>query len=97
MSTNVTSLTAYRTLKEYKLLFRGYEAKMRAADKHHLLVELENYRIESRRYPSHLLTIVKGQILLQQLDKVVVTPELKHFVVQELARLRVELSRRLRG
>ena len=95
MSENVISLKAARTLKECQKLFEGYRGRVHKMDKTDLLVELERYRTESDRYPHHLLTIVKGEILLHAVKSRSLTTELKEFASKEERRLKVELYKRL--
>jgi hypothetical protein len=81
MSENIISLKAYRTLKECQKLFQGYRSRLTKMDKTDLLLELERYRKEAANYPHHLLTVVKGEILMNALN--------------EERRLKVEVYRRL--
>lgn len=92
----VVSLRAFRTLKECQRLFHGYESKLEALDKADLLCELDRYRTEASRYPSHLLTIVKGEILMQVVKRKSLTDELRSFAELEENRIRTEVARRLR-
>jgi hypothetical protein len=95
MSENVVSLKAYRTLKECQKLFQGYRARLVKMDKADLLVELERYRKEAANYPHHLLTVVKGEILMNCLKSRSLTDDLKTFALSEERRLKVEVYRRL--
>ena len=91
----IVSLRAYRTIRECQKLFRGYETKLETMEKAELLTELDRYRVEAGRYPSHLLTIVKGEILMQVIKKRSLTMELKSFADTEERRLKTEVTRRL--
>lgn len=93
---SVVSLRAFRTLRECQRLFHGYETKLENMEKSDLLCELDRYRVEAGRYPSHLLTIVKGEILMQVLRKKSLSSELRGFAEQEQLRLNLEVSRRLK-
>ncbi len=95
MAENVVSLKAIRTLKECQKLFEGYRLRIHKMEKTDLLVELDRYRTESSRYPHHLLTIVKGEILLQAVKDRSLTKELKDFALAEEKRLKIELYKRL--
>jgi hypothetical protein len=95
MSENVVSLKAYRTLKECQRLFTGYKARLGKMEKSDLLTELERYRKEAANYPHHLLTVVKGEILMTALKERSLTEELKLFATSEEKRLKVEVYRRL--
>lgn len=92
---NIVSLRAYRTLRECQKLFQGYETKLETMEKADLLTELDRYRVEADRYPSHLLTIVKGEILMQVIKRRSLTNELKSFADLEERRLKQEVTRRL--
>lgn len=92
---NTVSLRAYRTLKECRVLFNGYDQRLSNMEKGELLSELERYRTESNRYPNHLLTIVKGEILMKELKKRATTAELKAYIQEEEVRLYIEINRRL--
>lgn len=95
MSENVVSLKAYRTLKECQRLFQGYRGRLAKMEKADLLQELDRYRKEAASYPHHLLTVVKGEILMGALKDRSLTEELKSFAVSEERRLKVEVYRRL--
>ncbi len=95
MSENIVSLKAYRTLKECQRLFHGYRDRLTKMDKTDLLLELERYRKEATNYPHHLLTVVKGEILMHALKTRSLTDELKNFALTEERRLKVEVYRRL--
>ena len=64
-------------------------------EKAELLGELDRYRMEANRYPSHLLTIVKGEILMQVVKRRSLTSELQSFAYGEELRLKREVKRRL--
>lgn len=91
----VVSLRAFRTLKECQRLFSGYESKLESLDKADLLNELDRYKVEASRYPRHLLTIVKGEILMQVVKRKSFANELKEFADFEAKRIRLEVARRL--
>jgi hypothetical protein len=95
MSQNIVSLKAYRTLKECQRLFQGYRTRLGKMEKSDLLLELERYRKEAANYPHHLLTVVKGEILMKALKERSLTQELKAFAQSEERRLKVEMYRRL--
>ena len=95
MSENIVSLKAYRTLKECQKLFQGYRTRLTKMDKTDLLLELERYRKEASNYPHHLLTVVKGEILMNALKTRSLTEDLKNFALNEERRLKVEVYRRL--
>lgn len=95
MSENIISLKAYRTLKECQKLFQGYRARITKMEKTDLLLELERYRKEAANYPHHLLTVVKGEILMAALKEKSLTDELKTFAASEERRLKIEVYRRL--
>jgi hypothetical protein len=95
MTQNIVSLKAYRTLKECQRLFQGYRGRLGKMDKVDLLQELERYRKEAANYPHHLLTVVKGEILMEALKDRCLTQELKAFAVSEERRLKVEVYKRL--
>ena len=95
MSENVVSLKAYRTLKECQRLFHGYRDRLGKMEKTDLLMELERYRKEAANYPHHLLTVVKGEILMTALKTRSLTQELKSFAQAEEHRLKVEVYKRL--
>lgn len=94
---NVISLRHFRTLRECQKLFTGYETKLQDMPKEELLQEFERYRVESSRYPTHLLTIVKGQILMKMMKRRPITSELRHFVESESDRLEQIASARVTG
>ncbi len=91
----VISLRAFRTLKECQRLFKGYESKLKSMEKADLLLELDRYRVEANRYPSHLLTIVKGEILMGVLKDRSITHDLRTYAANEGERLKGEVKRRL--
>lgn len=91
----VVSLRAFRTLRECQKLFKGYESKLKLMEKSDLLSELDRYRVEANRYPSHLLTIVKGEILMTVLKDRSITHDLRNYASTERERLRSEVERRL--
>ncbi len=95
MTENIVSLKAYRTLKECQRLFQGYRQRLEKLEKPDLLTELERYRKEAANYPHHLLTVVKGEILMTILKEKSLTADLKAFAVKEEHRLKVEVYRRL--
>lgn len=93
--TNTVSLRAYKTLKECQRLFHGYKDRLETMDKADLLMEVERYKQEASRYPHHLLTVVKGEILMGILRDRSLTEELRAYAVNEERRLKVEMYRRL--
>ena len=95
MSENIISLKAYRTLKECQRLFEGYRDRLGKMEKTDLLLELERYKKEASNYPHHLLTVVKGEILMTALKNRSLTQELKSFALAEERRLKVEVYKRL--
>lgn len=95
MSENIVSLKAYRTLKECQRLFHGYRDRLGKMEKADLLQELERYRKEATNYPHHLLTVVKGEILMNALKERSLTSELKAFALSEERRLKIEVYKRL--
>lgn len=92
---NVVSLRTFRTLKECQKLFIGYEDKLKGMSKDELMGELERYRVESARYPEHLLTIVKGQIILRMVRRRPISLELRHFVDSESDRLEATVAKKV--
>lgn len=92
---NTISLRAYKTLKECQKLFHGYRDRLGGLDKTDLLVELERYKQESARYPHHLLTVVKGEILMGVLREKSLTEEMRTYALSEERRLRIEMQKRL--
>ena len=60
-----------------------------------MLLELERYRSEACKYPHHLLTVVKGEILMKAIRARSLTNELRMFANSEERRLKVELYKRL--
>ena len=64
---NVVSLRAVRTEKECMKLFAGYKARILLMSKEEIAVEIARFQKEMQNYPNHLLTLVKGRILLQAL------------------------------
>lgn len=96
MSTeNVISMQAFRTLKECQRLFTSYKGRLEKMEKTELLLELEKYRQEAGRYPNHLLTIVKGEIIMRAVRDASLTEEMRIFAKTEEHRLKVEMYRRL--
>ncbi len=95
MSENVVSLKAFKTLKECQQLFNGYRKRLVEMEKMDLLLEVERYKQEATRYPHHLLTVVKGEILMKALKEQSLTEELKSYAAGEERRLKVEMYRRL--
>jgi len=94
---NVISLKAHRTLIECRRLFKGYDDRLDKMDKTDLLTEFERYRKEAVNYPHHLLTLVKGEILLSKLGKMQITKELQVFINNELLRINKEIKLRLQS
>jgi hypothetical protein len=92
---NTVSLRAFKTLKECQRLFHGYRDRLGAMDKSDLLMEVERYKKEASSYPHHLLTVVKGEILMGVLRDRSLTDELKSYAVNEERRLKIEMYRRL--
>jgi hypothetical protein len=92
---NVISMQAFKTLKECQRLFHGYKERLAKMEKVELLQELERYRQEAGRYPHHLLTVVKGEILMTNLKDKSLTDELRSFAQKEEHRLKVEMYKRL--
>lgn len=64
---NVVSLKAVRTQKECERLFEGYKRRVSLFNKDDFAAEMERFQKELRTYPNHLLTLVKGRILLKEL------------------------------
>ena len=95
MSENIVSLKAFKTLKECQKLFQGYRNRLTDMEKIDLLSEVERYKQEAARYPHHLLTVVKGEILMRALKDCSLTEELKSYAASEERRLKVELYKRL--
>ncbi len=91
----MVSLKAFRTLKECQRLFDGYRNRLEKIDKADLLQEVERYRQEAANYPDHLLTIVKGEILMAAVRGRSLTSELREFATSEERRLKVNLYKRL--
>ncbi len=92
---NVISMQAFKTLKECQRLFHGYRDRLTKMDKAELLLELERYRQEAGRYPHHLLTVVKGEILMANLREKSLSDELRTYAQKEEHRLKVEMYKRL--
>lgn len=92
---NVVSIRAFKTLRDCQRLFQGYRKKLEEMEKADLLMELERYRQEAARYPRHLLTVVKGEILMGVLRDRSLTEELRTYALHEERRLKVEMYRRL--
>lgn len=92
---NVFCLKAYRTLKECKKLFTGYDTRVNNMDGVTFSEELERYRKEAENFPRHLLTVVKGEILMNAAKKAPISDELKDFSSKEAVRLKAEVSSRL--
>lgn len=92
---NVVSIAAFRTFKECQKLYTNYRLSLYKMEKADLLVELERYRQEAGRYPSHLLTIVKGEILLEALRNRALTQEMQEFALKEAKRIKKEITKRL--
>lgn len=95
MSSNIVSLKAYKTLKECQKLFEGYRNRVEQMEKTDLLIEMERYRQEAARYPHHLLTVVKGEILMRAVKERSLTDELKAFALSEERRLKIEVYKRM--
>ena len=95
MNSNVVSLKAYKSLKDCEKLFQGYKSRLETMEKTDLLIEVERYRQEASRYPHHLLTVVKGEILMRALKDRSLTEDLKNFAMNEERRLKVEMYRRM--
>ncbi|MCO5142111.1 MAG: hypothetical protein M9962_03365 [Oligoflexia bacterium] len=95
MSESVVSLKAYKTLKECQKLFQGYRTRVHKMEKVDLLLELERYKKESANYPHHLLTVVKGEILMEAIKGKSLTDELRNFAANEEKRIKVEMYKRL--
>lgn len=93
---NVVSIRAFKTVRECQKFFKGYQSKINRMDKAELLVELERYRGEADRYPSHLLTIVKGEILMQTLSAKALSTDLREYANKEQSRLKQEIALRVR-
>lgn len=64
---NVVSLKAVRTEKECVKLFVGYKNRVIAFTKEEMALEIARFQKEMHNYPNHLLTLVKGRILLNAL------------------------------
>jgi hypothetical protein len=92
---NIVSLKAFRTLKECQKLFSGYKERVEKMEKVDLLIEMERYQKEASNYPHHLLTVVKGEILMAAVRDKSLSHELLSFAQQEERRLKIELYRRL--
>jgi len=95
MSENIISLKAFKTLKECQRLYQGYKARLQEMEKTDLLIEVERYKQEASRYPNHLLTVVKGEILMATVKSRSLTEELKSYASNEEHRIKVELYKRL--
>ena len=91
----IVSIQAYRTLKECRFLFRNYAAQLKSMDKYRLLSELNNYYEESKKYPAHLLTIAKGEVLTAVLRERSLTQELCEYAREERKRLRTKIEQRI--
>lgn len=66
MEDNVICLRSYRALKESRNLFKGYRERLWKMETAQLKEELNRYREERKNFPTHLLTLVKGQILMER-------------------------------
>jgi len=64
---NVISLKKARIEKDCVTLFAGYKARIVLMDKEEIAVEISRFQKEMHNYPNHLLTLVKGRILLNAL------------------------------
>lgn len=64
---NVVSLRAVRTQKECERLFEGYKKRLSVFSKDEMSTEVARFQSEMKNYPNHLLTLVKGKILLHEL------------------------------
>ena len=95
MAAEVTSIRAYRTLKECRSLFEGYRARLKVMEKSKLLLELNKYSKEAKKYPGHLLTIAKGEALMEEIRQKSLTQELRKYVTQEKKRLQLNIRQRL--
>ena len=64
---NVVSLKAVRTQRECERLFEGYKKRLSVFTKDEMSTEINRFQNEMKNYPNHLLTLVKGKILLKEL------------------------------
>lgn len=94
---NVISLKAYRTIKETQKLFAGYRTRVEKMGRDEMLEEMKRYRQEAEKYPFHLLTLIKGQILMGSAKRTALTPAFREFAMNEEARLKEEVAKRLRS
>ena len=95
MAENVVSLKSFRTLKECQKLFAGYKDRVSKMPRVDLMAEVQRYQKEATNYPHHLLTVVKGEILMSIVKKVAITEDLRSFADKEEIRLKTEVVRRL--
>lgn len=95
MAGNVVSLKNFRTLRECQKLFAGYKDNISKLPRVDLMEEVQRYQKEAISYPHHLLTVVKGEILMSIVKKVAITEDLKNFADKEEIRLKTEVERRL--
>ena len=92
---NIISLKNYKTIKECRSLFQGYGRRVAEMNKEELLAEFARYTKEATNFPNHLLTLVKGEILLANLERVATTPEMKKYIFEEQARIKGKYEARL--
>jgi hypothetical protein len=95
MNTQIVSLKVYRTLKECRRLFQAYRTRLSQMHKEELLAEVLRYRTEAANYPHHLLTVMKGEILMGTVKCQAVSDDLRAFAATEEIRLTGEIMSRL--
>jgi len=92
---NLISLGSYRAIKKCKTLFISYKDKLERMNKNDLFIELSKYRDEVARYPNHLLTALKGEILMKVVSKKAISTELRTYAINEELRLKKTIKMRL--
>lgn len=90
---NTINLRQYKVIKDCFLLFKGYKERIVNMSNNELVEELSRYKTEMSNYPNHLLTIVKGKLLMTEfINRDIQTDT---FVKTEKNRIELVINKRL--
>lgn len=94
MEAEIFNLRACRVLHECRRLFFGYKNRLSQMSRLEFLGELNRYRNEVINFPNHLLTLVKGELLLSQAKRFTFDDIIQDFIKSESNRIAAEIERR---
>lgn len=97
MSQNVVSLAKFRSDRSVKMEDQAYRAKVASMDKIALMEEMVRWQETRSAGDRSQLSVVRGRIIFDQLEKTCCTPEMKTLASSYKRQLESEFSRKKVG